>query len=425
MEPNVKLLIEEMLKQVREEIQVMRVEMKEGFVVHESFVNNRIAEFAVAEEQHEERVAVLETMTTDLSTWKPEIESSITLVKLKLSKLKSFFASDVKNPSTTQAGVLQLKSASEHSPVGFPADGPHGHRVDMNHRASGFGQVYTQIHDPVKGTSCHPPPPPKLSPQLEFSGSRDFFQSPNTPSQSPRVNTGKLPKLNFPKFDGDNPKLWKSHCENYFEMYSVESNVWVKVASMHFEGPAPRWLQSVDHRVCTATCSELCSWIHERFGRDQHEILIRKLYRIKQTGPVQEYIDKFCELVDQLQAYSSSVDPLYYTTRFIDGLRDDIKSVIIVQRPPNLDIVCCMALLQEETVVAPMKEVKKYDPAFSRPYARGPLPLPRPPEGKSGAAPDDKLKAGPKGQSIEEKMAALTAYCMAKGLCKKCGKNGT
>jgi hypothetical protein len=50
MEPNVKLLIEEMLKQVREEIQVMRVEMKEGFVVHESFVNNRIAEFTVAEE---------------------------------------------------------------------------------------------------------------------------------------------------------------------------------------------------------------------------------------------------------------------------------------------------------------------------------------------------------------------------------------
>jgi hypothetical protein len=50
MEPNVKLLMEEMLKQVREEIQVMRVEMKEGFVVHESFVNNRIAEFTVAEE---------------------------------------------------------------------------------------------------------------------------------------------------------------------------------------------------------------------------------------------------------------------------------------------------------------------------------------------------------------------------------------
>jgi hypothetical protein len=119
------------------------------------------------------------------------------------------------------------------------------------------------------------------------------------------------------------------------------------------------------------------------------------------------------------------VDPLYYTTRFIDGLCDDIKYVIIVQRPPNLDTACCLALLQEETIAAPVKEVKKYDSAFSRPYARGPLPLPRPPEAKSGAAPDDKSKAGPKGQSIEEKMPALTAYRMARGLCKKCGENGT
>jgi hypothetical protein len=61
-------------------------------------------------------------------------------------------------------------------------------------------------------------------------------------SQGPRFTTGKLPRLNFPKFDGDNPKLLKSRCENYFEMYSIEDSVWVKVATMHFEGAAARWL---------------------------------------------------------------------------------------------------------------------------------------------------------------------------------------
>jgi hypothetical protein len=61
-----------------------------------------------------------------------------------------------------------------------------------------------------------------------------------------------------------------------------------------------RWLQYMDHRVRTASWAELCSWIHEHFGRDQHELLIRQLYRIKQTTSVQDYIDKFCELVDQL-----------------------------------------------------------------------------------------------------------------------------
>jgi hypothetical protein len=81
-------------------------------------------------------------------------------------------------------------------------------------------------------------------------------------------------------------------------MYEVDHSIWVKVASMHFEGPAARWLQSVEHRVKTASWSELCSWINDRFGRDQQELLIRQMYKIKQTGSVQDYIDKFCELID-------------------------------------------------------------------------------------------------------------------------------
>jgi hypothetical protein len=74
--------------------------------------------------------------------------------------------------------------------------------------------------------------------------------------------------MNFPKFDGESPQLWKSRCESYFEMYEVDETVRVKVASMHFEGLAARWLQSVDHRVRSTTWTELCSWIHECFARD-------------------------------------------------------------------------------------------------------------------------------------------------------------
>ena len=61
-----------------------------------------------------------------------------------------------------------------------------------------------------------------------------------------------------------------------------------------------------------------------------------------------EYIEQFSILVDQLAAYSSSQDPLYFTLRFIDGLRDDIKSVVLVQRPQDLDTACALASLQEE-----------------------------------------------------------------------------
>jgi hypothetical protein len=36
-------------------------------------------------------------------------------------------------------------------------------------------------------------------------------------------------------------------------------------------------LKSMEHRVRTANYSEFCSWIHNRFGQDQHELLIRQL----------------------------------------------------------------------------------------------------------------------------------------------------
>jgi hypothetical protein len=64
-------------------------------------------------------------------------------------------------------------------------------------------------------------------------------------------------------------------------MYELDHSIWVKVAFMHLEGPVARWLQSVEHHVKTASWSLLCSWIHDRYGRDQQELLIRQMYKIK------------------------------------------------------------------------------------------------------------------------------------------------
>jgi hypothetical protein len=54
---------------------------------------------------------------------------------------------------------------------------------------------------------------------------------------------------------------------------------------------------------------------------------------MKQSGPVSDYIDQFAQLFDQLKAYQPVIDPLYYTMKFIDGLKHDIKSIVIIQRP--------------------------------------------------------------------------------------------
>jgi hypothetical protein len=63
---------------------------------------------------------------------------------------------------------------------------------------------------------------------------------------------------------------------------------------------------------------------------------------------VAEYITQFTELVDQLAAYSSSTDLMYFSMRFSDGLRADIKAIVLVLRPPDLDTACTIAMLQED-----------------------------------------------------------------------------
>jgi hypothetical protein len=79
---------------------------------------------------------------------------------------------------------------------------------------------------------------------------------------------------------------------------------------------------------------------------DEHELLLRRLFQIRQIGPVNEYIDQFVALIDDLKAYAKHPDSLYYTQRFIDGLRDEIKAVLFVQRPSSLDTACVLAQLQ-------------------------------------------------------------------------------
>jgi hypothetical protein len=86
------------------------------------------------------------------------------------------------------------------------------------------------------------------------------------------------------------------------------------------------------------------------FEQDQHEALIRKLSHIHQITSVTAYVDQFFALVDQVTAYEYEANLLYYSTHFVDGLREDIKAMVMIQRPSTFDAACALALVQEEVV---------------------------------------------------------------------------
>jgi hypothetical protein len=88
--------------------------------------------------------------------------------------------------------------------------------------------------------------------------------------------------------------------------------------------------------------------IQKRFGKDQYQGLLRQLFQIRQKGTVATYVEEFSQLIDKLNAYQTMSDPLYYTLKFVDGLRDDIKAVVMLQRPQDFDTTTVIAQLQEE-----------------------------------------------------------------------------
>jgi hypothetical protein len=164
----------------------------------------------------------------------------------------------------------------------------------------------------------------------------------------------------------------------------------------------------------------------ERYGKDQYQSLLRQLFRIRQTSSVSEHVERFSTLVDRLAAYGTITDPLYFTTRFVDGLRADIRAVILIQRPLDLDSACSLALLQEE-VMEPMhrKEYRKAEfVPWSSAASTNPHLLPHSPSPSQGALPTVpiEVKPVPVARTPADRMGALRAYRRARGLCDRCAE---
>lgn len=160
--------------------------------------------------------------------------------------------------------------------------------------------------------------------------------------------------------------------------------------------------------------------ILDRFGKEHHEILIRQLFRIKQLTSVAEYIERFSALVDQLTAYETKADPLYFSMRFIDVFKGELRSAVLMQRPADLDTTCVLALLQEEVADLDKKrEFRKLEYASSvHSPVKMPLPLPFPPRPDKLITPsigdDQHVGESSRSRPPDDRMATLRAYRRAR-----------
>lgn len=96
---------------------------------------------------------------------------------------------------------------------------PDGHRSSNRHQGVSTEEDRTFSHTLVRGEQSGNQ---ELEYQL-FDDDIGLGDAPHTHSFAHNFsNSGpRIPKSDFPTFDGDNPKWWKKSCEKYFKLYHV------------------------------------------------------------------------------------------------------------------------------------------------------------------------------------------------------------
>ena len=186
-------------------------------------------------------------------------------------------------------------------------------------------------------------------------------------------------------------------------------------------GNAAFWLQSVRSQLIGVTWSDLCERVCARFTKDRQHAMIRQWLRVKQTASVAEYVEKFDAIMHQLNAYESTAPPDYFVTKFIDGLKDEVRSVVLVQRPQDLDTACSVALLQEEALEGLRTgNFKKSDQLsnYIKSSTRSTVMPTTPTSTQQRVTFTSPEPTRPK----EDRVSALKAYRKSKGLCFICGE---
>jgi len=181
------------------------------------------------------------------------------------------------------------------------------------------------------------------------------------PAQSTAREPGVVPQglvLKNP-FSGDSeedPATWLFACEQHFDLYAIGSPLRVSLASTQLRGSALLWWRLHRQTAAQGACDpittwpEFCSALQRQFSPiDPTTTARNSLYKLTQRGSVVAYVDEFRKLV--LRIPDLSVEER--VNRFINGLRQHIRTQVALQEPKALDEAIRLADICDRVMSAP------------------------------------------------------------------------
>lgn len=218
-------------------------------------------------------------------------------------------------------------------------------------------------------------------------------------------NRPYLPKMHFPTFSGDDPRIWKDKCQEFFKLYNISDNMKTSASSLSLEGNAARWYQVYKLQHGLTTWDTFIAAVEEKFGAYDYKKALDTLLELKQESSVEEYAKEFESVRYQLSMHNPGYDELFFASHFVRGLKDELRGAVQSQVPETVTRACMLAKLQQQVL----------DKSKTK-YTRPP-PLAKPPLYPSKN--DNKTATSPTGLWKERQ---LRDYRIAHGLCYFCGE---
>ncbi|XP_044370802.1 uncharacterized protein [Triticum aestivum] len=252
--------------------------------------------------EHTAAIHASNSKIDDLVAWRPDLERRVT----DLSEAVAVLQRTSLSPPPPEMALHQAPSSSLQSPAtaGIHTRAASGTAATLQ-GPEGHGVYNIQRGPPA--VSFQTPPPPPANGQYDAP-------APSPPALSPFAHASQLlsglgqahPSVQFPQFTGDNPKLWKTLCEQYFTMFAILPSFWVPMATLNFSGSASIWLQSIQKRPAEFDWESFTALLCTRFGRDRHQTLIRQFYTVRQTTTIGDYIEQFESIINHLNLFPHS-----------------------------------------------------------------------------------------------------------------------
>lgn len=92
-----------------------------------------------------------------------------------------------------------------------------------------------------------------------------------------------VPKLQFPSFDGTNPRVWKSKCMDFFQPYNVPDALKSTLASLSMEENPAKWLQVYKQKHGLGDWEEFIAAVEQKFGANDYRDAIGELLELTQS----------------------------------------------------------------------------------------------------------------------------------------------